>query len=100
VLLRRALTFAKLNKTEDALTDFAKVISIEPENESAYYNRANLYYHLGKYDLAIADYDQVIRLNPDNANAYYIKSIACSQMTQFAESHSAYQLYSNYCKSQ
>ena len=64
-----------------AIADYSKVIEIDPNYTSPYFdnpyhNRGNSYYLLGKYDLAIADYSQAIEVNPDRVNTYYYRGNA------------------------
>lgn len=45
--------------------DFGKVLEINPNNVSAWANRASAYERLGEYDKALADYDRAIELQPN-----------------------------------
>ena len=55
------------------------VISINPNNVLAYYNRAALFIQMERYGEALRDYDKAIELYPDFANAYmnrsYVKTV-------------------------
>ena len=35
--------------------DYNKLVEIDPKNEGAFYNRANIYFESKKYELAIAN---------------------------------------------
>jgi tetratricopeptide (TPR) repeat protein len=61
-----------------ALTDFSKVIEMQPGNAEAYYYRANAYFNLRKTKEAIADYTKAIELKPDYADAYFNRAL-CKQ---------------------
>lgn len=52
---------------------YSKIISEDPEDEDAYYDRGQTYFLLRKYDLAINDLTKVIELDPENDWAYYYR---------------------------
>ena len=46
-----------------AIEDFSEVISKDPENANAYFNRGCCYDSVGELDLAIADYSIALELD-------------------------------------
>ena len=54
---------------EMAISEFDKVIELDP-SASAYYNRGMSYYYVKEYDKAIADYTKAIEFDPNYASAY------------------------------
>ena len=56
---------------DGAIKHYSKVIELDPNKVSAYYNRGLAYQGKRKYDLAIEDYTEVIKLGPNKASAYY-----------------------------
>lgn len=63
---------AKLN---DALGPYTVAIEINPQNATAYHNRAVAHYGLGNYHEAIDDFSKAIELEPKNSKAYYNRAI-------------------------
>ena len=51
---------------KEAITDFTKVISIDPDNANAYFNRGCCYDSIGELDLAISDYSVALELDMRN----------------------------------
>jgi tetratricopeptide (TPR) repeat protein len=47
---------------EDAIKDYEQSIKLDPNNDTAYNNRADLYNYLGEYDKAIQDCCSTISL--------------------------------------
>jgi len=55
----------------DAMSDFSKVIEINPMNEGAYEDRGEIKYDLKDYRGAIIDFKKAVELNPKDKYAYY-----------------------------
>ena len=66
----RALTYLNLQDTVKAINDFTAAIKVNPEKESLYEKRAQVYYEQDKYDLADADYRKMIELKPGDVMGY------------------------------
>jgi S1-C subfamily serine protease len=58
------------NNHELAIRACTRLISQDPRNATAYYNRAISYRETGKLDLALADYSRAIEINPRYFEAY------------------------------
>jgi tetratricopeptide (TPR) repeat protein len=56
---------------DQAISNFTKVLEINPKNDRAYNNRGNVYAIKGQYDKAILDYGKALEINPSNDEAYY-----------------------------
>ncbi|HSZ24829.1 MAG TPA: tetratricopeptide repeat protein, partial [Cytophagaceae bacterium] len=63
-------SFKKTNYAE-ALINFSSAISLYPQYEMAFLNRAYTQEKLGNSFQAIADYSEVIKINAKNKDAYY-----------------------------
>jgi len=72
----RGYVFERLENYDAAISDYTKVLSIDPDNYSAYNNRGFSYHNLQMYHTAISDYTSAIRLNPDNATAYRNRGVS------------------------
>lgn len=56
-----------------ALTDYNKVIALDPENKEAHYNRGIVKYQLGQYQSAIEDLELCMQLPEVETNTAYFK---------------------------
>jgi tetratricopeptide (TPR) repeat protein len=62
-LHNRGISFERISLYRDAIRDFEKVISIDPKNANAYFNRGCCYDSIGEIDLAISDYSIALELD-------------------------------------
>lgn len=82
----RAYVFKKLERFKDALEDYSKAISLNPqkeEKEKYYLERGDVYLELNDYKKAFDDYNRVIKKNPKYADAYYYRGYAFHQRSQY-----------------
>jgi tetratricopeptide (TPR) repeat protein len=63
----RGILHLNRKKYAAAVSDFSRVIELDPENAVAWNNRGAAYIHLHQYDKAVADYTKAIKLKPKNA---------------------------------
>ncbi len=61
---QRAFAYEKLEKYNEALSDYEKCISLDPKNGYYYENCAVLLEKLGEYYPAICDFQNAVQLNP------------------------------------
>lgn len=80
--LFRALRNRDQKKYREAIADFTKVISIEPEKggsrvnynlDQIYFDRAGCFENLKEYDKAISDYTTILKIDPDSDEAYLLR---------------------------
>ncbi len=69
-LNERGTIHVEANRLDDALADYTRAFELDPQNETACYNRGNTLYSLERFDEAVAVETQAIQLNPDDADAY------------------------------
>ncbi|MGQ0677150.1 MAG: tetratricopeptide repeat protein [Rhodospirillales bacterium] len=69
-LNNRGVALWRLDRFQEALTNYDGAIDLDPRHDSAYVNRGNSYAFLKKDDLAIADYTRAIEINPSDDFAY------------------------------
>jgi tetratricopeptide (TPR) repeat protein len=68
-----------LNRYQEALYCFEKVIEDNPDDGDTYYNLGMIYQKLNKIDRAIESFKAILRLNPEDAEIYNILgSIYCN----------------------
>jgi len=71
-----AEVYAKSNKVDDAVTNYAKAAQLDPPHAVTYlFNEGAVLTNAGKPDDAIAAFDKVIAADPTKADAYYWKGI-------------------------
>lgn len=70
----RANYLRSQGRIQEALADYSKTISLDPEGEQAYNSRARLYFDIAKSQdtliLALNDYNKAISLDPQNGEFY------------------------------
>ena len=67
-----------------AISDYYKVIQLQPDDAEAFNNIGLANYSLEKHFEAIADFDIAIRLKPEYARAYANRGIVKAELRQFA----------------
>jgi tetratricopeptide (TPR) repeat protein len=73
----------KREEYDRAITDFSKLIELDPSNPIFYQWRGFINFNKGQYDLAAADYSKKIELEPSNTWSYYIRSKAYLKMGEY-----------------
>jgi uncharacterized membrane protein YjgN (DUF898 family)/Tfp pilus assembly protein PilF len=68
---------------ENNLKKLDLFISDNPDNGTAFYNRACLYSSKGDLNRALKDYTEAIRINSENADAYYNRGIIRVKMKKY-----------------
>src|SRR3977135_4020376 len=64
----RGLTLARSGKAEEALTEFAHAIALDPHNAQALYHRALIYQGESKHQLAVDDFTAANGRTPQRAD--------------------------------
>lgn len=67
-------------KTEKAVKDYTRAITLAGYHADAYYNRGLIYIKQEKYELAVKDFNEVIRNRQEDADAYNNRGNAYVQM--------------------
>lgn len=60
----------RLKRLDDAIADFTKAVSLNPEYAPAYNNRGNVYLEINRAEDAYKDFDRAVSLAPDFGVAY------------------------------
>ena len=80
------LLFAsELDRYEKAIASYDKAIEINPDKDSAWYNRGIALRKLGRYEEAIASYDQAIEIKPDYAVAWVGRGNALDELGRYED---------------
>ena len=72
----RAQALAKSGKTEEALAEFDKAITIDPHHAEALYNRGLLYQRERQHQLAVDDFTSANGLTPQRAEPLLARAIS------------------------
>ena len=65
------LVYARLNRLDEAITQYLRAIELNPNNKKAYNNLGSAYYSMGKIREAIESYEKLVSIDPHFAEAYY-----------------------------
>ncbi len=76
-----------LNRPEEGMKDFKKVLELQPNHLDAMINIGVACYKLQKFDEAIVQFDQVLKRDPKNAKAYYMKAISYNAKGDFMNAY-------------
>lgn len=82
----RGLVYLHFGKTDQALADFEKSISLGNKTPAIYINRGNALQKQGELTRAVADFTEAIKLNPELGRAYDNRSAALAELEQYPES--------------
>lgn len=74
--LIRGVVYESLGNYNAAISDYTKVLKIDPNNYLAYNNRGFSYHNLGRHKSAISDYSSAISIDSGNATAYRNRGVA------------------------
>jgi excisionase family DNA binding protein len=80
-----------LQQSEDILTIYEKIISLNPDNVPGYLGKGIILSSLRRYEEALAAYEQAIRLDPDNSDTYTSKADVLHSLRRYEEALAAYE---------
>ncbi|MCH8064091.1 MAG: tetratricopeptide repeat protein [Chloroflexi bacterium] len=80
-----------MEQDEQAIKDFSKAISSDPDYGEAYVQRAASYYNLSEFQDAVSDYDAAIEHFPMNAEAYFGRAIAFARLGRRREAENDFE---------
>jgi tetratricopeptide (TPR) repeat protein len=81
----RGIAYKNLGRYQDAIRDYTRALSIDPDNASAYINRGFAYDELGRYQDAIRDCTRALSIDPDNAIAYNNRGFAYDELGRYQD---------------
>jgi tetratricopeptide (TPR) repeat protein len=80
--IKAAEEFSLQHRKADAVAEYSKAISLEPDNAESYHERALCYAYLGDYECAVDDHTKAIQLEPDYPEAYAFRAAAYYMLMQ------------------
>ncbi len=81
---------AKLQRQDEALACFDKVITIKPDFVDAYFHRGNVLLGLRRLAEAVASFDQTIAIDPSHVNALFNKGLALHELGRLVDAIACY----------
>jgi tetratricopeptide (TPR) repeat protein len=78
----RGEVLSRVGRTEEALSDFTRVIDLDPEAALAHLSIGGIHLYRGDAEAAVKSFDQAIEISPDFAAAYYSRSLAYRALGQ------------------
>ena len=79
----RGSAYNELHQYDKAVTDFSKVIELDPKHVRAWTNRGVAYNELHQYEKAIADLTKATELDPKNGTVWRNRGYAYSELHQY-----------------
>ena len=71
---KAAVEFQEQGKLNEAISEYGKVLELNPQSVEAYANRGGARADLGEYQMALQDYGQALQLNPEDAKLYFTRA--------------------------
>jgi len=90
ILCNRGVAYEKLGDHRQAISDYDRVIEIDPKYADAYSNRGITYDKLGNHRQAIEDFERAIEINPQYADAYSNRGAAYGVLGNYRQAISDY----------
>ncbi len=76
----RAFAYKEAQNFQSSISDYSKVIQLDPNNDDAYFQRALVYEIKGDYVLALKDCNMALGINPKSEKALNLRGILyCAQ---------------------
>ncbi len=89
--LKKGIALEIINKHEEAIKAYDKVIEIDPQYFEAWTNKGNALKELGNNDEAIKAYDKAIEINPQDSDAWNNKGFAFDNLNKPDEAIKAFE---------
>jgi len=86
----RGISYFQSRKFSEAISEFTKVIELDPKDALAYFWRGRSYATLGQYSQAISDLTKSIELDPKNTFVYLWRGRSYRALGQYSQTISDY----------
>lgn len=80
----------KQENAEELIKAYDKVLSLNPNDAYAWFNKGLTLGNLGSFQKAIECYDEAIRINPNNVDAWNNKGVAFANIGKFDEAQECF----------
>jgi tetratricopeptide (TPR) repeat protein len=79
----RGVAFSSIGNDEEAVYNITRALDYNPEAESYYMKRAEIYYKMDVLDEAFVDYCLCLELNDEHAEAYYKRAFVQLKLEEY-----------------
>jgi len=86
----RGMELQNAGRSDEALAQFDKVLSLKPDEVTALTRRGDILMDLGRFEPALADYDKLLSLRPNDAHALNMRGLALEHLKRPAEALASY----------
>jgi predicted O-linked N-acetylglucosamine transferase (SPINDLY family) len=84
------LALEALQRHDEALACFDRLINLKPDFIEAHYNRGNVLLASGRLEQAVASFDDMIRLDPNHVSAWNNRGNALSRLDKLEQAVASY----------
>ncbi len=84
IFYNRGNAYSRANHKQEAIEDYAAVISANPRYVHAYHNRGVIYYEMGRQEEAINDFNKALALDPKYAKTYLARGLSYKASSRIA----------------
>ncbi|MFA5161559.1 MAG: tetratricopeptide repeat protein [Elusimicrobiales bacterium] len=88
--INRGIVYYNLRQYDSALSDFGRIIELQPLRAEGFFRRAGVCLALGRHEDAAADYSRALALDPNQPEAYTNRGAAYTALNRYAEALSDY----------
>jgi predicted O-linked N-acetylglucosamine transferase (SPINDLY family) len=92
-LINRGSMLAQLQRYQEALSDFGRVVELRPGWVPGWLNRGRLLGHLGRAQEALANFERALQIEPRNPEALRFRADILFMVKRNAEAAQAYEAY-------
>ncbi|MBN1354861.1 tetratricopeptide repeat protein [bacterium] len=82
--------YYKLNRNNQAILSWEKVLKLDPKNANAHFNLGTTYLKLGKLKTATDEFNEAIHLDPNHAKAYANLGLAYQKQYKYTQATDAW----------
>lgn len=91
LLHARAVALYRLNRFEDALATFDRIVARQPRDAGSHYLRGCALAQLARHEDALAAFDRSLRIEANSADAWCGRGNVLQELRRFGEAAAAYQ---------
>lgn len=78
-------SYEKLVFMSKSLADLEQILTVEPHNTTAWYERGDILANLGRYTEAFDSFDRVVQLEPDHHRAWVFRGVTLIYLERYED---------------